>query len=72
MAPKVVKLFVNYPSIGFEDVEGVDEPTCAQTIELSDQDVKDGKPVTLKFVRFQAVNSLHVRRSTCHLATPLT
>ncbi|KAF7304607.1 PITH domain-containing protein [Mycena kentingensis (nom. inval.)] len=56
-APKQVKLLVNRPSIGFEDMEG-EEP--AQLIELSAEDVACGRPIPLRFVRFQAVNSLHI------------
>ncbi|KAF5341297.1 hypothetical protein D9758_016656 [Tetrapyrgos nigripes] len=58
--PKIVKLAVNRPSMGFEDVEDADEPAVAQVLELSDEDVKEGKSVALRFVRFQNVNSLHI------------
>lgn len=61
-APKAIKLFVNRPNLGFEDVEDASEPDAAQVLDLSSEDVKDGKPVTLRFVRFQAVSSLHVRQ----------
>jgi hypothetical protein len=61
-APRDIKIITNRPSIGFEDVEGAEEPTCAQVLELSQRDVLDGNRVPLRFVRFQAVNSLHVRR----------
>jgi len=56
--PKDIKLFTNKPSIGFEDVEGDQE--AAQILSLTEDDVKDGKKIPLKFVRFQSVNSLHV------------
>jgi len=59
-APKRVKLLVNRPSIGFEDVEDAEEPEVAQIIELSEDDVEHGKPIALRFVRFQAVQSLHI------------
>ncbi|KAF5362714.1 hypothetical protein D9758_011695 [Tetrapyrgos nigripes] len=59
-APKIVKLAVNRPSMGFEDIEDADEPAVAQVLELSEEDVKEGKPVALRFVRFQSVNSLHI------------
>lgn len=62
-APKGIKLLINRPSLGFEDVEDADEPAVAQVLELSQADVKEGKRVSLRFVRFQAVNSLHVRLS---------
>lgn len=59
-APKNIKLFVNRPSIGFEDVEDASEPAAAQVLQLSSEDVKAGNRIALRFVRFQAVNSLHV------------
>ncbi|KAL0057589.1 hypothetical protein AAF712_013410 [Marasmius tenuissimus] len=59
-APKLIKLAVNRPSIGFEDVQDATEPGVAQVFELSEDDVKEGKPIALRFVRFQAVNSLHI------------
>lgn len=62
-APKTLKLFINRPSIGFEDVEDADESETAQTLELSEEDVREGKPVTLRYVRFQNVHSIHVRVS---------
>lgn len=61
-APQTIKLFTNRPVLGFEDVEDASEPEAAQIIDLSSDDVKEGKPITLRFVRFQAVNSLHVRQ----------
>ncbi|KAJ7702480.1 DUF1000-domain-containing protein [Mycena rosella] len=59
-APKGVKLLVNRPSIGFEDVEDAVEPEVAQILEISEEDVKEGRPIALRFVRFQAVTSLHI------------
>ncbi|KAJ7349391.1 PITH domain-containing protein [Mycena albidolilacea] len=59
-APKRVKLLVNRPSIGFEDVEDAEEPEVAQILDLPEDDVKNGRPIQLRFVRFQAVNSLHI------------
>jgi hypothetical protein len=58
--PKLIKLAVNRPSMGFGDIEDANEPAGAQILELSEEDVKEGKPAALKFVRFQSVNSLHV------------
>lgn len=60
-APKSIKLFVNRPSLGFEDVEDASEPEAAQVLILPAEDVKQGNRVALRYVRFQAVNSLHVR-----------
>jgi len=65
-APKRIKLLINRPSLGFEDVEDADEPDAAQVLELSEVDVKEGKRIPLRFVRFQAVNSLHVFIASNH------
>jgi len=60
-APKEIKLFINRPSLGFEDVEDASEPDAAQVLELSREDVvEEGKRIFLRFVRFQSVNSLHI------------
>jgi hypothetical protein len=59
--PKTLKLLVNKPSISFGDVDGTDDAAFAQVVTLCEEDVRDGRPVVLKFVRFQSVNSLHVR-----------
>jgi hypothetical protein len=64
-APKTVKLLINRPSLGFEDVEDADEPDVAQILEISEDEVKEGKRIPLRFVRFQAVNSLHVCPFAC-------
>ncbi|KAH8108210.1 DUF1000-domain-containing protein [Cristinia sonorae] len=58
--PKRIKLFINRPAIGFEDVEDAEEPEAAQVIELTEEQVKSGKPIPLRFVRFQSVNILHI------------
>ncbi|KAJ7441259.1 galactose-binding domain-like protein [Mycena latifolia] len=54
-APKKVKLLVNRPSIGFEDVEDAEEPEVAQILDISEDDVKEGRPIPLRFVRFQSL-----------------
>lgn len=59
-APHTVKLVVNRPSLGFEDVENAEEPEIAQLLDISQDDVKKGNLLTLRYVRFQTVNSLHV------------
>lgn len=59
-APKLIKLFINKPALGFEDVEEAEEPEAAQVIELTEEQVKNGLPIPLRYVRFQAVSSLHV------------
>ncbi|KAF9023359.1 DUF1000-domain-containing protein [Hymenopellis radicata] len=65
-APKTIKLVANNSSIGFEDVESADEPQVAQVLELSEEDVAQGKPIQLRFVRFQKVNSLHIFVASNH------
>ncbi|KAH7927692.1 DUF1000-domain-containing protein [Leucogyrophana mollusca] len=55
--PKVIKLFVNRPALGFEDVQDME---AAQVLTLSEQDIKGGSRIPLRFVRFQSVNSLHI------------
>ena len=59
-APKKIKLFTNRQAIGFEDVEDAQEPDAAQVLELSEEEVSEGRPIKLKFVRFQSLESLHV------------
>lgn len=59
-APKLVKLVVNRPSLGFEDVEDATEREVAQILEFSSDDVRQGNRIPLRYVRFQSVNSLHV------------
>lgn len=61
LAPKRLKLVVNRSNVGFEELEDAEEPDVAQVLELSEEEVKEGKQVALRFVRFQKVNSLHVR-----------
>lgn len=59
-APRRIKVVVNRPNLGFADIEDAEEPEVAQVLDLGKDDVRDGKPVGLRFVRFQTVNSLHV------------
>ncbi|KAJ3769772.1 PITH domain-containing protein [Lentinula raphanica] len=59
-APKKIKLAVNRPNLGFDDVADAEEPAVAQILELDQETVTEGKPVALRFVRFQSVNSLHI------------
>jgi hypothetical protein len=63
-APKRIKLLVNRPSIGFEDVEGAEGPAVAQVVDLTKDGVREGQKIALRFVRFQNVNSLHVSVKT--------
>lgn len=57
-APKKVKLFVNFQTLGFSEAEDY-EPT--QEFELSPEDVKEGgKPITLQTLKFQKTDTLTV------------
>jgi PITH domain len=58
--PKLIKLLVNRNAIDFEDVEDAAEPEAAQVLEVPEDAIKEGRPIDLRFVRFQSVNSLHV------------
>ncbi|KAH9997558.1 PITH domain-containing protein, partial [Russula vinacea] len=64
--PKLIKLLVNRPAIGFEDVEDAEEPEATQILEISEETVKEGSPIELRFVRFQSVTSLHIFVSSNH------
>jgi len=57
-APKDVHLFINKPSLGFEDVE--DESAVVQTLHLTAEDVSKGTVIPLRYVKFQNVHSLHI------------
>ena len=57
-APKKIRLLTNRHSISFEDAE--DDNAILQEIDLSEVDVREGKRIDLRFVRFQSVSSLHV------------
>lgn len=59
-APKLIKIAVNTPNIGFDDIQDAVEPQVAQIIELDADTISSGKTVPLRFVRFQSVLSLHV------------
>ncbi|KZT42108.1 DUF1000-domain-containing protein [Sistotremastrum suecicum HHB10207 ss-3] len=65
-APKKIKLLINKPAVGFEDVEDAEEPEVAQVLTLSEDIVAEGKPITVRFVRFQSVNSLTIFVASNH------
>ncbi|OSX64733.1 hypothetical protein POSPLADRAFT_1178293 [Postia placenta MAD-698-R-SB12] len=56
-APMRIKLFLNHPSLGFDDVE---DGEAAQEFELTEEQVQQGKRIPLRYVRFQSVNTLHI------------
>jgi len=56
--PKTIKLMTNKPHLGFDDFE--DERPISQTIDLTEDDVKEGKKIGLRFVRFQSVTTLSI------------
>ena len=62
-APKTIRLYINRPSLTFSDVE--DGSGSLQEIELTEEDVTQGKKIPLRFVRFQSVTSLHVSGLHC-------
>lgn len=59
-APKLIKIVSNNPNIGFEDVQDAVEPQVSQIFELDEETVTTGKMVSLRFVKFQSVQSIHV------------
>jgi len=65
-APKEIKIAVNNPHIGFDDIENAGEPQVAQVLELTEEQVTNGTPIPLRFVRFQAVSSLHIFVASNH------
>jgi hypothetical protein len=58
LGPKQIKLRINNPSLGFEDFE--DDKAITQALDVSEEQLKDGKPLVLRFVRFQNVKALSV------------
>ncbi|KAG8910664.1 hypothetical protein FRC01_006203 [Tulasnella sp. 417] len=58
--PKDIKIDINKPSIGFDDIEDAKEPAVVQEIAVPEDFVAEGKHVHLRFVRLQRVNSLHI------------
>ncbi|KAI0781270.1 DUF1000-domain-containing protein [Trametes elegans] len=62
--PRTVRLVINRPALAFDDVEGgaagEGKGGVVQELELAAEDVREGRKVPLRFVRFQSVNSLHI------------
>ncbi|KAI0637304.1 DUF1000-domain-containing protein [Trametes polyzona] len=59
-APRTLRLVTNRPALSFDDVEEDGAGGVLQELELSAEDVREGRRVPLRFVRFQSVNSLHI------------
>mmetsp|Transcript_17635 Transcript_17635/g.49302 ORF Transcript_17635/g.49302 Transcript_17635/m.49302 type:complete len:170 (-) Transcript_17635:121-630(-) len=55
--PKRVRLFINRTALGFSEAS---DEAATQDIELSEEDISAGKPLPLKFVKFQSVRSVSV------------
>ncbi|TCD67650.1 hypothetical protein EIP91_012160 [Steccherinum ochraceum] len=59
--PALVKLFVNRPTIDFEEAENEGEPQAVQVIELTQEQVQSGEPISLRFaMQFQKVSTLQI------------
>jgi len=58
--PKNIKIAINKPALGFDDIENAQEPQVVQVFEVPEDMVKEGKHIHLRFVRLQRVNSLHI------------
>lgn len=59
-APKVVKVFINLPrSMGFDDAE---RSEATQVLDLAEEDYKEDGLVPLRYVKFQNVQSVTVRK----------
>ncbi|GAA6058788.1 hypothetical protein JCM10212_001904 [Sporobolomyces blumeae] len=56
-APKSIRLFVNQPSLGFDEAESL-EP--AQEVELTENQARGDEAVQLRFVRFVNVSHLSI------------
>lgn len=62
-APSLVKLYVNQPSMSFDDTDA----TATQVLELDEKDVAEGQLMELRFVKFQRVMGITVRGGRCDL-----
>lgn len=59
-APKEIRLFINQPSLGFDNAETAGPSEIVQTVFLSEDNTSLGQRVDLRFVKFQNVESIHV------------
>lgn len=63
--PRRIKLFVNRPTLGFEDAQAAEEPEAAAIVYPCGDSVWRSVTIPLKPLRFQNVSSLHVRFFLC-------
>ncbi|WWC87323.1 thioredoxin [Kwoniella dendrophila CBS 6074] len=56
-APKTIELYINQPNIDFQDTENLNP---SQELELTQEQIKKGEKIDLRFVRFQNVRSLQI------------
>ncbi|ORX76259.1 DUF1000-domain-containing protein [Basidiobolus meristosporus CBS 931.73] len=54
-APKTIKLFCNRLTLGFDEVDDIQE---TQTLELTEADYEENAVIPLRFVKFQNVSSI--------------
>jgi len=64
--PKGIKIDINKPSLGFDDIENAKEPAVVQELEVPKDLIEQGKHIHLRFVRLQRVNTLHIFVSSNH------
>ncbi|KAG8897497.1 hypothetical protein FRB99_008115 [Tulasnella sp. 403] len=64
--PKTIKIAINKPAIGFDDVENATEPEVVQVFDVPEDMVQDGKYIHLRYVRLQYVTSFHIFVSSNH------
>ncbi|KAK0165992.1 hypothetical protein PV328_004457 [Microctonus aethiopoides] len=56
--PKNIKIFINQPRT--IDFDMADSNTSIQNLEISAQDVQEGNPIPLRYVKFQNVQNLQI------------
>jgi len=62
--PNKVKLIANNRNLSFEDFE--DDSTVAQTLTVTEEDLRESKKINVRFVRFQNVTTLSIFVSSNH------
>ncbi len=68
LAPKRLKLVVNRSNVGFDELEDAEEPDVAQVLELSEEEVKEGKQVALRFVTISEGQQLACAYTAFHFS----